>query len=85
MATLVQWELGEQGGVSISTDREIAAGGALFLYVADLAAERQRLAAHGIMAGEDITGDYSILAQVQDPDGNLLTLASPPSHPFPPA
>jgi hypothetical protein len=28
---------------------------------------------------------YSTLAQVRDPDSNLITLASPPSRPFPPA
>ena len=31
------------------------------------------------------SGDYSTLAQVRDPDGNLLTLATPPAKPFPPA
>ena len=35
----------------------------------------------GIVLGEDIEGDYSTLAQVRDPDGNLLTLATPPSGP----
>ncbi|MEZ5154379.1 hypothetical protein ACFWDA_23535 [Rhodococcus zopfii] len=39
----------------------------------------------GIVLGDDIEGDYSTLAQVRDPDGNLLTLATPPSRPFPPA
>jgi catechol 2,3-dioxygenase-like lactoylglutathione lyase family enzyme len=28
-------------------------------------------------------GDYSTLAQVRDPDGNLITLATPPRRPFP--
>jgi predicted enzyme related to lactoylglutathione lyase len=36
------------------------------------------------MLGDDIEGDYSTLAQVRDPDGNQVTLASPPSRPFPP-
>ena len=57
----------------------------MFLYVDDLAAERHRLQALGIMLGEEFQGDYSILAQVRDPDGNLITLATPPSQPFPPA
>lgn len=30
-----------------------------------------------------IPGDYSTLAQVRDPDGNLITLATPPTRPFP--
>jgi hypothetical protein len=34
----------------------------------------------GIVLGDNIDGDYSTLAQVRDPDGNLLTLATPPSR-----
>jgi hypothetical protein len=41
--------------------------------------------APGIGLGDDIEGDYSTLAQARDPDGNLVTLAPPPSWPFPPA
>lgn len=85
MDTLVQWDISDAGGLGISTDEEIAGTGALFLMVADLAAERQRLQGLGIDAGSDITGDYSILAQVHDPDGNVITLASPLSRPYPPA
>ena len=85
MDTLVQWELFEQGGVALSTDDEIAGRGVMFLVVDDLAAERRRLQSLGVVLGEDIEGDYSTLAQVRDPDGNLLTLATPPSRPYPPA
>jgi len=85
MDTLVQWELFGQGGLALSTDDEIAGRGVMFLYVEDVAAERHRLLSLGIVLGDDIEGDYSTLAQVRDPDGNLLTLATPPSPPFPPA
>jgi hypothetical protein len=57
----------------------------MFLYVDDPAAERRRLQGRGIVLGDDIPGDHSTLAQVRDPDGKLITLASPPSRPFPPA
>jgi hypothetical protein len=57
----------------------------MFLYVEDLAAERRRLQGLGIALADDMPGDYSTLAQLQDPDGNLLTLASAPSRPFPTA
>ncbi|MFI4917861.1 MAG: VOC family protein [Phycisphaerales bacterium JB060] len=83
MDTLVQWELSGQGGLMLSNSDEIAGSGAIFLYVDDLAAERARLRCHGIMLGDDIPGDYSTLAQLRDPDENLVTLASPPTHPFP--
>ncbi|MBE0598064.1 MAG: VOC family protein [Desulfuromonadales bacterium] len=85
MDTLVQWELFDQGGLALSSYDEIAGRGVMFLYVDDVAAERRRLQGLGIVLGDDIEGDYSTLAQVRDPDGNLLTLATPPSRPFPPA
>jgi catechol 2,3-dioxygenase-like lactoylglutathione lyase family enzyme len=85
MDTLVQWELFDQGGLALSTDDEIAGRGAMFLVVDDVAAERRRLHGLGIVLGDDVEGDYSTLAQVRDPDGNLLTLATPPSRPYPPA
>lgn len=78
----MQWELFDQGGVALSTDELIAGGGAMFLVVDDVAAERRRLQGLGIVLGDDIQGDYSTLAQVRDPDGNLLTLATPPSRPY---
>jgi catechol 2,3-dioxygenase-like lactoylglutathione lyase family enzyme len=85
MDTMVQWELFDQGGVTLLSDDEIAGRGAMFLIVDDVAAERRRLQGLGIVLGEDIRGDYSTLAQVRDPDGNLLTLATPPSPPYPAA
>lgn len=83
MDTLVQWELFDQGGLALSTDDVIAGRGVMFVVVGDVAAERRRLQGLGIVLGDDIAGDYSTLAQVRDPDGNLLTLATPPSRPYP--
>jgi catechol 2,3-dioxygenase-like lactoylglutathione lyase family enzyme len=85
MPTLVQWELSDQAGFGISSDTAIAGNGVAFLVVDDVAAERERLRNLGISVGDDIEGDYSTLAQVTDPDGNRLTLATPPSPPYPPA
>ena len=85
METLVQWELFDQGGVALSSDELIAGKGVMFLVVDDVGAERRRLRSLGIALGDDIQGDYSTLAQVRDPDGNLITMATPPSRPYPPA
>jgi catechol 2,3-dioxygenase-like lactoylglutathione lyase family enzyme len=85
MDSLVQWELFDHVGLALSSDDEIAGRGVVFVYVDDVEAERGRLKGLGIVLGDDIKGDYSTLAQVRDPDGNLLTLATPPSRPFPPA
>ena len=83
MKTLVQWELSEHSGLMVSADVDIAANGAVFIVVEDVAAERRRLQSVGISLGKDMQGDYSTLAQVRDPDGNLLTLATPPSRRYP--
>ena len=85
MPTLLHWELSDEGGLMLSNSEEIAARGAVFLYVDDLAAERRRLGGVGIALGDDNEGEYSTLAQVRDPDGNLITFASPPKRPFPSA
>jgi catechol 2,3-dioxygenase-like lactoylglutathione lyase family enzyme len=85
METLIQWDLFAQGGLQLATDDNLAGNGALFLLVGDVATERQRLRDLGISLGDDIQGDYSTLAQVRDPDGNQVTLATPPSPLYPPA
>jgi catechol 2,3-dioxygenase-like lactoylglutathione lyase family enzyme len=85
MKTLVQWELFDHVGIGLSSDADIAGSSVMFLIVDDLAAERRRLKELGIVLGDDNPGDYSTLAQVRDPDGNVLTLATPPSRPYPPA
>jgi predicted enzyme related to lactoylglutathione lyase len=69
----------------LSSSDDIAGKGLMFLYVDDLAAKRRRLQGLGIALGDDIPGDYSMLAQLRDPDGNLITLATPPARPFPAA
>jgi hypothetical protein len=83
MPTLLQWELSDGNGLMLSSSEGFAARGAIFLYVADLSAERRRLDGLGIALSKDNEGDYSTLARVCDPDGNLTTLASPPRRPFP--
>jgi catechol 2,3-dioxygenase-like lactoylglutathione lyase family enzyme len=85
MPTLLHWELSDHGGLMLSSSEEIAARGAIFFYVDDLAGERRRLDGLRIALGDDNEGEYSTLAQVCDPDGNLITFASPPKRPFPPA
>lgn len=70
MPSLVQWELFDRGGLGLSDDDEIAGSGAIWT---------------SRPSGGDFQGDYSTLAQLRDLDGNLITLASPPSRSFPAA
>lgn len=83
MASMVQWEFSDGASLSLCSDDELAATGAVVFYIDDLDAERARLSGLAISLGDDIRGDYSTLAQVRDPDRNLLTIATSPSRPFP--
>jgi predicted enzyme related to lactoylglutathione lyase len=85
MKTMVQWEISDRGGLAVASDDIIGSTGAVFLVVDDIETERRRLNSLDIEIGDDLEGDYSTLAQVADPDGNLITLATPPSRPYPPA
>jgi catechol 2,3-dioxygenase-like lactoylglutathione lyase family enzyme len=84
MDSWVQWEFSDHGGLALSTDKEISGAGVMFVVVEDIATERRRLQDLGIALGDDFAGDYSTLAQLRDPDGNLFTFATPPK-PYPPA
>ncbi len=57
----------------------------MVLLVGDIAPERQRLRDLGTSLGDDIQGTYSTLAHARNPDGNQITLATPPSPLYPPA
>jgi catechol 2,3-dioxygenase-like lactoylglutathione lyase family enzyme len=83
MDTMVQWELSRQGGLILTSDNLFTGKGDVFIVVDDVGNERRRLGKLGITLGDDMQGDYSILAQVRDPDGNLITLATAPSRPYP--
>jgi hypothetical protein len=85
MDTLVQWELFDQGGVALSTDGDIAGRGVRFLSSTMSRPSAVGCRAWGSCSGTTSRANYSTLAQVRDPDGNLLTLATPPSLPYPPA
>jgi len=49
----------------------------LTLIVDDVATERERLAEAGLEPGEVETADYTSIARMRDPDGNLIVLAQP--------
>lgn len=68
MDTLVQWEIGETGGLKLTSDPKLAAHGAMSVVVDDIEAERSRLDGSDISLGDSTRGTYSALAQVKDPD-----------------
>ncbi|MTH65221.1 VOC family protein [Paracoccus shanxieyensis] len=85
MPSLIQWETSPGGGLQLTSDGSPVGQGGMSLVVDDVKAERARLAAVGIALGDSFQGSYSTLAQVRDPDGNLIVLATPPDPAYPKA
>ena len=78
MDGLIQWRGYGQAGIQIFQDDALAGKGRTTLVVRDMAAERARLETVGIRLEPDIRGDFGVIAQAADPDGNQVTLAEPP-------
>lgn len=75
MPILADWVLGEAGTLQLVHDAERAGGSMLTLQVADLAVVGKRLAGEGIALPYDDTTSQRVKdAQLQDPDGNSVTL-----------
>lgn len=79
MDTLVQWRGFGNAGIQLFTGSGTPGGGRMTLVVADVAALGVELAAQGITLGQVRQGDYGKIAQLSDPDGNLITFAEPPA------
>lgn len=77
MDWLVQWWR-HGGGLQVWRDAERAGKSLATIIVADMASERQRLGGLGLELGPDSAGNWGIVAQIEDPDGNRITLAEPP-------
>lgn len=76
MDGLVQWR--RDGGLQIWHDAAHAGHSRATIVVPVMGDERSRLDAAGIKLGPDVAGDWGIVAQIADPDGNQITLAEPP-------
>ncbi len=80
MDGLVQWRSGGGAGLQLVLDVEKAGSSLITIVTPDLDLARKRLAAASLLLEPDIQGDFGILAQTSDPDGNRLTLAEPPGQ-----
>lgn len=78
MDTLVQWRNPGAGGVQLFLDAARAGRSLITIVTPLMAKARAGLDAAGVKLGPDVAGDWGIIAQVDDPDGNRLTLAEPP-------
>ena len=78
MEGLVQWHNLGGAGLQLVLDAERAGFGMITIVTPNMNSARRRLAAADIALGPDMQGDYATLAQVGDPDGNIITLTEPP-------
>lgn len=73
MGSLFEWQITDSGWVQVFEDTEKAGSSYLTLGVDDFDAHLADLAARGVEA-EEIPADAPMrLAQVKDPDGNVIT------------
>lgn len=78
MDGLVQWRPVHEGGVQVFVDVERAGRGSMTIVTQDMATARRHLELNGLALGADVQGDFGVIAQISDPDGNRITLMEPP-------
>lgn len=78
MPEMAQWRNMGAAGIQLWHEPDHAGHSRMTIVVPVMAGERQRIEAAGIALGPDITGDFGIVVQAIDRDGNRITLAEPP-------
>jgi predicted enzyme related to lactoylglutathione lyase len=78
MEGLVQWRSSNGAGLQLVLDVEKSGSSLITIVTPVMDLARKRLAAASLQLEPDIRGDFGIVAQISDPDGNRLTLAEPP-------
>lgn len=81
MEGLVQWRSSDGAGLQLVLDEEKSGTSLITIVTPELTIARTQLAARSLTLEPDIQGDFGLLAQIDDPDGNRLTLAEPPRRP----
>jgi len=79
MDGLIQWRGVSGANIQIFEDDEHAGHSRCTIVVPDMDAVRSILAESGHTLGPDIQGTFGTIAQIRDPDGNLVTLTEPPA------
>ncbi len=78
MPGMAQWRNMGSAGLQLWEDADHAGHARMTIVAPDMDVEKQRLAVAGIALGEIISGDFGRIAQLFDPEGNMVTLAEPP-------
>jgi catechol 2,3-dioxygenase-like lactoylglutathione lyase family enzyme len=77
MVGLAEWHHGRNAGFQLFEDDRHAGRGTLTLIVAAVREEQVRLTDAGLSPGAVEVADYTTIARLRDPDGNLVVLAQP--------
>jgi predicted enzyme related to lactoylglutathione lyase len=80
MEGLVQWRNVGGAGLQLVLDAEKAGASLITIVTPKMARAREELASASLQLKPDIQGDFGVLAQIDDPDGNRITLAEPPKE-----
>jgi len=80
MPTLAQWVGVAGAGIQLFLDPAKAGHGRMTLVTPDIEKAHAELARHSLKAGAIVRGDFGAISQIDDPDGNLVTLAEPPKR-----
>jgi predicted enzyme related to lactoylglutathione lyase len=78
MAGFIQWRNVAGANIQLFEDAAQAGHGRCTIVVPDMAEAKQALGEAGYRVGGEQAGDFGRIAQLRDPDGNLITLAEPP-------
>ena len=77
MAGLAEWHFTDSAEVQLFENAEHAGSSTLTLGVSELQSERKRLEAAGLAPGQIEEAKYLNIMRLNDPDRNLVVLASP--------
>lgn len=77
MEGLAQWRESNGCGLQLVLDVERAGASLITIVIPEMNRARQMLAAAQLELGPNIEGDFGVIAQISDPDGNRITLAEP--------
>lgn len=78
MPTLVQWRGFSNAGIQLFKDSAKAGNSMMTVVVSDIEKTGLSLKKQGIEIGKVQKGDFGKIAQLSDPDGNVIFFAEPP-------
>jgi catechol 2,3-dioxygenase-like lactoylglutathione lyase family enzyme len=78
MDGLVQWRETNSAGLQLVLDVEKAGASLVTIVTPNMDRAREALSVANLELEPDVQGDFQVIAEISDPDGNRITLAEPP-------